>query len=139
MIREIQSSEGALVAEVLHELRPHRAVADLPALIDAQRPDGYRLVASFAGDNAVAVLGFREGTNLAWGHHVYVDDLVTLPSARGGGHARGLLDWVADEAARLGCAQVHLDSGTHRNPAHRVYLANGYDITSFHFQRTASA
>jgi GNAT superfamily N-acetyltransferase len=136
MIREIQPGEAGLVAEVMHELRPHRAVADLPALIDAQRADGYRLVASFDSEAAVAVLGFREGTNLAWGHHVYVDDLVTLPSARKGGHARGLLDWVASEAARLGCEQVHLDSGTHRNAAHRVYLANGYDITSFHFQRS---
>jgi GNAT superfamily N-acetyltransferase len=136
MIREIQPGEGALVADVLHELRPHRPVDQIPALIDAQRADGYRVVGSFAGDSAVAAAGFRASTNLALGRAVYVDDLVTLPQARGAGHARALLEWVAAEAARLGCSHVHLDSATHRHPAHRLYLAAGYDITSFHFVRS---
>ena len=135
MIREIEAGEGALVAEVLHELRQHRAVEDIPALVDGQRAEGYRVVGSFVGDSVVAAAGFRVSTNLALGRVVYIDDLVTLPAARGAGHARGLLDWVAREAAGLGCAYVHLDSATHRHPAHRLYLAAGYDITSFHFVR----
>lgn len=138
MIREIQAGEGALVAEVMHELRPHRAVAELPGLMDAQRAEGYRVVASFDGERAVAVAGFRVTTNLSLGHNLYVDDLVTLPAARGGGHARGLLEWMREEAARLGCAAIHLDSATHRHPAHRLYLRAGYDITSFHFGRGVS-
>ena len=133
MIREIQAGEGALVAEVLHELRQHRAVEEIPALVDAQRAGGYRVVASFVADSAVAAAGFRLSTNLALGRVIYIDDLVTLPAARGAGHARALLDWVAGEATSLGCAFVHLDSATHRHPAHRLYLGAGYDITSFHF------
>jgi hypothetical protein len=46
MIREVQPGEGAFVAEVLHELRPHRRVDEIPTLIDAQRAEGYRGVAS---------------------------------------------------------------------------------------------
>lgn len=74
----------------------------------------------------------RRGHNLAWGDHLYVDDLVTLPAHRGRGHARTLLDWVLEEARRLGCVQLHLDSGTHRHDAHRLYLGWGMAITSFH-------
>jgi len=133
VIREIQAGEGALVAEVLHELRQHRTVEEIPGLVDGQRAEGYRVVASFVGDSAVAAAGFRLSTNLALGRVIYIDDLVTLPAARGAGHARALLDWVAGEAARLGCVYVHLDSGTQRNPARRLYLRAGYDITSFHF------
>jgi GNAT superfamily N-acetyltransferase len=136
MIREIQPGEGALVAEVLHELRQHRHVEEIPALVDAQRAEGYRVVGSFVDDTAVAVAGFRLSTNLALGRAIYIDDLVTLPRARGAGHARALLDWVAAEAVRLGCAYVHLDSATHRHPAHRLYLGASYDITSFHFVRS---
>jgi GNAT superfamily N-acetyltransferase len=136
LIREIQTGEGAIVAEVMHELRPHRPVADLPALMDAQRADGYRVVASFDGDRAVAVAGFRVSTNLSLGHNLYVDDLVTLPDARGGGHARGLLEWLRDEASRLGCVAIHLDSNPTRHAAHRLYLNAGFDITSFHFARS---
>jgi GNAT superfamily N-acetyltransferase len=138
MIREIRAGEGALVAEVLHELRTHRPVDEIPALVDAQRAEGYRVVGSFVdGDEvAVAAAGFRMSTNLALGQAVYIDDLVTLPRARGAGHARALLEWVAAEAVRLGCAYVHLDSASHRHPAHRLYLGAGYDITSFHFVRS---
>ena len=40
---------------------------------------------------------------LAWGHYLYVDDLSTVPAARGRGHADLLLAWVVDEGRRLGC------------------------------------
>ena len=136
MIREVLPGEGALVAEVLHELRPHRRADEIPALVDAQRAEGYRVVGSFVDDLVVAAAGFRLSTNLALGRAIYIDDLVTLPRARGAGHARALLDWVATEAVRLGCSHVHLDSATHRYPAHRLYLSARYDITAFHFVRS---
>ena len=136
MIREVQPGEGALVTEVLHELRPHRGADDIPAMVDAQRAEGYRVVASFVGGVVVAAAGFRLSTNLALGRAIYIDDLVTLPRARGEGHARALLEWVATEALRLGCSHVHLDSATHRHPAHRLYLSARYDITAFHFVKS---
>ena len=133
MIREIEPGEGHLVADVLHELRSHLDPAGIPGLVDAQRADGYRLVAVFAAGVAVAAAGFRVSTNLALGRNLYVDDLVTLPKARRGGHARALLDWLVAEGRREGCAHIHLDSATHRHPAHRLYLGAGYDIVAFHF------
>ena len=51
------------------------------------------------------------------------------------GHASRLLEWILVEARRLGCEQVHLDSAPHRHPAHRLYLNEGYQISSFHFSR----
>ena len=54
---------------------------------------------------------------------------------RGRGHAHRLLDWILAEARRLGCAAVHLDSAPHRHAAHRLYLNEGYVISSFHFSR----
>ena len=122
MIREVQPGEGVLVAEVLHELRPHRRADEIPALVEAQRAEGYRVVASFVDDLVVAAAGIRLSTNLVLGPAIYIDDLVTLPRARGAGQARAILEWVAAEAARLGCSHVHLDSATHRHPAHRLYL-----------------
>jgi GNAT superfamily N-acetyltransferase len=103
------------------------------------RPQGYRLVGSFLPEReeAVAVAGFRTGNSLAWGHHLYVDDLSTLPEARNRGHAGALLEWLMSEGRRLGCAQLHLDSGTgpERFAAHRLYHAHGLSIHSHHFAR----
>ena len=104
---------------------------------EVQRPDGYRIVGAFEGDRCLAVAGFRELNNLAWGHVVYVDDLSTHPDGRRHGHGRALLEWCAAEAERLGCDALHLDSGVEANrlDAHRLYLNTGMRITSFHFAK----
>jgi GNAT superfamily N-acetyltransferase len=120
-LRGAFEDEGAFVAEVEETLRPR----------------GYRLVGAFVPgpEHAVAVAGFRVGSSLAWGSHLYVDDLSTLPEARRQGHAGALLEWLLTEARRLGCAQLHLDSGTgaERFEAHRLYHGHGLSITSHHF------
>jgi GNAT superfamily N-acetyltransferase len=105
--------------------------------VRVQRKEGYRIAASFdAGGQVVAAAGFRPMTNLYAGSHLYIDDMTTLPSARRQGHAGALLKWVDEEARRLGCTSVHLDSGTHRHDAHRLYLNSGYVIPAFHFSRS---
>ena len=73
---------------------------------------------------------------LAWGHYLYVDDLSTVPAARGRGHADLLMAWVVDQARRLGCEAVHLDSGVgaDRAAAHRLYMRHHLRISSHHFQ-----
>ena len=80
----------------------------------------------------VAVAGFRVLHNLAWGDALYVDDLSTLAEARGRGHGRALLDWCAAEGERLGCHELHLDSGVgpEREDAHRLYLNTRLRITA---------
>ena len=100
-----------------------------------QRPEGYRLVGAFEGDRCVAVAGFRLIRNLAWGDAVYVDDLSTLPEARGRGYGRALLEWCREEGRRLGCTQFHLDSGVgpEREDAHRLYFNTGLRIYAYHF------
>lgn len=134
-VRELLAGETELAHLPMRELRPAYGDADrfVRQVDDVQRPEGYRLAAAFAGDDAVAAIGFRRGNSLSWGDHVYVDDLVTLPAHRGRGHGRALLDWVLAEARRLGCEQLHLDSGTQRHAGHRLYLRWGMDITAFHF------
>ena len=84
---------------------------------------------------AAAVAGFRTGENLAWGRHLYVDDLSTDPAFRGRGHAAALFAWLVAEAGRQGCGELHLDSGVgaERETAHRFYFNHGLRITSYHF------
>jgi GNAT superfamily N-acetyltransferase len=129
--------------EAMRELRPGLVSReDFVEQVDhRQRPSGYRLVASVPDETApaVAVAGFRLGDNLAWGRHLYIDDLSTVPAARQQGHARDLLEWLHIEAEHLGCREVHLDSGVgiDRAAAHRLYLNCGYRIGSHHFVRGA--
>ena len=141
MIRELPPEETALAFEAMRALRIDQAdeAAFVERVNELQRPEGYRLVAALEeGErDAAAVAGFRVGHNLAWGHFLYVDDLSTRPDARRRGHGRALLDWLVEEAARLGCDQLHLDSGVglERADAHRLYLNSGLVISAHHFAR----
>ena len=136
-IRELGLAETHLAYEAMLELRPNiGTVTEFVARVnDVQRPAGYRIVASFDDGEpiAAAAAGFHIGDALAWGHFLYVADLVTRESTRRGGHATGLLDWIRGEAERDGCDSLQLDSGSQRHDAHRLYLARGYRITGHHF------
>lgn len=138
-IRELAPDETGLAYAAMRELRPHieSETAFVTRVNDVLRPGGYRLVASFdTGDHdAAAAAGFRIADMLAWGHYLYVDDLVTRETARRSGHATRLLDWLRTEAERNGCDSFQLDSGAHRHDAHRLYLRWGLSITGHHFGR----
>lgn len=140
-VREIRAGDTLAAAAALLELRPRW---ETPAAIvefvdDSLRPAGYRLAGAFEGpgSDALAVAGFREVRTLAWGHHLYVDDVSTLPTARRAGHGDRLMSWLTEEAGRLGCEALHLDSGVaaDRAPAHRLYMRHGLRISAHHFER----
>lgn len=140
VIRELLPPDTGFAFKAMLALRTE--IADEGSFVhqvdDVQRPEGYRLVGAFEEESdVVAVAGFRCGHSLSWGHYLYVDDLSTLPGARRRGHGRALLDWLIEEGRRLGCDQLHLDSGVSldRADAHRLYLNAGLVIASHHFAR----
>lgn len=140
MIRELSPPDTGLAFEAMRALRPHLdSEAAFVARVDGvQRREGYRLAVALGEDGTVeAVAGFRVGENLAWGRFLYVDDLSTLPAGRRRGHGRALLTWLEDEARRLGCDELHLDSGVgpDREDAHRLYFNAGFRIYAHHFRR----
>jgi GNAT superfamily N-acetyltransferase len=145
MIREIEPHETALAFPAMEALRTWlKGEDEFVRLVDGvQRPQGYRLAGAFEDGtgHAVAVAGFRVTHLLAaGGASLYVDDLSTLPEARRRGHARALLDWTLEEARRLGCTHLELDSavGPTRADAHRLYMNAGMQITAFHFGRATA-
>ena len=138
-IRELPVGDTQLAHQAMRELRPaHPDQQQFSDYVDdVLRPAGYRLVGAFAADHdaAVAVAGFRRGDSLAWGHHIYVDDLSTVPDSRRHGYAGALLDWLVDEARTLGCTQLHLDSGT---GAERFPLTGSITRTGWRSTNTTS-
>ena len=121
-VRELGPGETALAARTLLQLRPGLG-----------SPEAFEAGAGEAG----AVAGFRVNEFLAWGRHLYVDDLVTADGHRGRGLADRLFAWLEEEARNCGCTQLHLDSGVgeDRQDAHRFYFRHGLRISSYHFQR----
>jgi GNAT superfamily N-acetyltransferase len=140
-LRELRAGETGLAFEAMRELRTYwdDEAAFVERVDSVQRPEGYRLVAGFLphDSRASAVAGFRQVHNLAWGDTLYIDDLSTRRDARRHGLASALMTWLFEEARRLGCNAVHLDSGVgaEREDAHRLYFNHRLRITSYHFAR----
>ena len=140
-VRELPPEETELAFEAMRLLRPHVKTVEefIERVNEGQRPEGYRLVAAVpaGGGPAAAVAGFRVGNNLPDGFHLYVDDLITAPDARRQGLAGRLMTWLAEEAQRLGCDSLQLDSavGPERTDAHRLYFNQGLAVVAFHFAK----
>lgn len=91
-----------------------------------------------AVDSGGAVLGvalWRIYENTYQGLRLYLDDLVTDAACRSQGVGKCLLDACAAEARARDCRFFALDSGTWRTQAHKLYLREGFEISSFHFTR----
>jgi GNAT superfamily N-acetyltransferase len=139
-MRELLPPDTALAFEAMRALRTHLGDAEMFArhVDEVQRPEGYRIVGAFEGEQVVAVAGFRVMNTLFSGRVLYIDDLSTHPDARRRGYAGALLDWCDEEGRRLGCDELHLDSavGPERLDAHRLYFNKGLRIASYHFTKS---
>lgn len=118
-------------------LRPHLDWATALDRLGEQRANESFSVAfvDTADAEAPAVITFRRMTLLFSGKTIYIDDLSTLPAARGHGYAGALLDFVIEQARQTGYQTVSLDSGhgENRADAHRLYLNKRFRISSHHF------
>jgi len=121
------------IAGVLLELRDTFSRETLIAQIKQQMQAGYRVAFVEADGEVLCVAGFVVGMKLAWGKHVYVDDLVTANTQRSRGAGAAMIDWLKSHARGLDCTQLHLDSGVQRFGAHKFYLREGFKIASHHF------
>jgi len=119
--------------EVMAELRPHIVRERWVDEVRALEKDGFRLACIRDAGRVVAVAGYRVSTNLFYGKHLYVDDLVTADAARSKGHGKALLAWLRSRAVELDCDAFHLDSGVQRKRAHAFYLREGMELSSYHF------
>ena len=121
------------ISPVLLQLRPQYDQDGLIAQIRKQQAAGYQVAYVEQAGAVLCVAGFVVGEKLAWGKHIYIDDLVTDGEHRSRGAGRAMLDWLKAFAREQGCEQMHLDSGVQRFPAHKFYLREGFCIASHHF------
>lgn len=89
-------------------------------LLESMTEEGYRLFAPRDSGVIVSLAGFVVLTNLYYGHHIWVYDLVTRSNARSKGCSCQLLEFVEEFARQEGCT-VFVSSGRECTNAHRFY------------------
>ncbi len=125
--------ELRMAAEVLLQLRDSYDVDSLIHQIHEQQKEGYQIAYVESDNRILCVAGFIVGNKLAWGKHIYIDDLVTCEKHRSTGAGAFMIDWLKSYAKDHDCKQIHLDSGVQRFPVHKFYLREGFNIVSHHF------
>lgn len=134
-IKIAQTKEDFLKCfDVMQALRPHLTPELLLELLPKMQAENYSLIFIEENGKAISACGFRYLTTLFDGRYIYIDDLSTLPEARGKGHAGALFDYVVEKSKAEGLKAVHLDSGHQRYDAHRLYLNKGMKIVYHHFR-----
>jgi len=114
------------------ELRSHLSESDFLIQVKRQQEQGYQIIALAEADTVVSVAGYRLAEFLAWGKILYIDDLSTVPQVRKKGYAGQLLNKLTEYAKENKCNAVHLDTGHGRHSAHKLYLKQGFEISSHH-------
>lgn len=131
----VTDAELLLCRDAILELRPHISVDEYLAKAKLLLSEGAQMIYVLDKGTAPAVSVFRMNYYFYRGKNIYIDDISTLPAARGKGYAGKLLDFIIQYAKDNGCANVHLDSGygADRYNAHRLYLNKGFHLASHHF------
>ncbi len=124
------------VSRILVEFRSGFNQENLVAQIKEQQQNGYQLAYVESENKVLCLAGFVVGLKLAWGKHLYVDDLVTDERYRSTGAGKFMMDWIKSYARETGCRQIHLDTRVQRFSAHKFYLREGFNIASHHFSIT---
>jgi GNAT superfamily N-acetyltransferase len=136
-VKLVQSEdELKAVAFVLLQLRPQFDLNGIVTRIKAQQKNGYKLAYVVSDGKVLCVAGFVTGYKLAWGKHIYIDDMVTHEKHRSTGAGKCLMAWFKSYAKENNYDQIHLDSSVKRFLAHKFYHRSGFNIVSHHFSIT---
>ncbi|WP_283131892.1 GNAT family N-acetyltransferase [Enterovibrio norvegicus] len=127
------NADRAQVLDVLTQLRPHISQDALAAQIKRQQQSGYQLAYVKSDNIVLAVVGFEVRESLAWGKHIYIDDLVTNENHRSQGVGNVLMAWLKQHAAEHGCKQIHVDSEIQRFKAHIFFQREEFKTIAHHF------
>jgi len=135
IFRVEEENEISECFSLMQQLRPHLKSEEFIQQVMAQIKEGYALFCLRQGSEVVVLCGCRVSMNLAWGRHLYIDDLVTSTDKRSLGYGKEMMKFLIKYAKEQECSELHLDSGVQRFEAHKFYLREDFKIASHHFSR----
>lgn len=121
---------------VMKELRPHLNFSEYIEIFEqANKSDGYQIVAVEVQEQIVALMGFRFLSDFVRGRHLYIDDLVSTESARSQGLGAELLRYAEQVAFKSGCKTLRLCTGVENERGANFYERNGWTKRAFAYTK----
>jgi GNAT superfamily N-acetyltransferase len=135
---EVTDANLLAAAEAVHrQLRPHLP-PDYVGRMRQVLAGGAEMAVAVVDGKVAGVTVFRILEKTHSGRDLYCDDLVTDAGRRSSGVGRALMQYMEKVCRERRCDTFSLDSGTHRQQAHKFYFREGMTITSFHFDKKVS-
>ena len=122
---------------IMNQLRINLSIDEYLELVKKMKKDGYQIIALVDNDdNMFSLAGFRVSTNLYYGKHIWVYDLITDSNHRSKGYGEILLKYLLDYGKKRGCKCIALSSGLERIKAHKFYEKKvEYNKVSFVYKK----
>jgi GNAT superfamily N-acetyltransferase len=142
IVEAVTDAKGAIVrpellaaAEPVHrQLRP-QLPPEYRARLEAVFASGAEMAVALEGERVVGVTVFRVIEKTHSGRELYCDDLVTDEATRSQGAGKAMIAYMERVARERGCDTFALDSGCHRQQAHKFYFREGLVVGAFHFTK----
>ena len=134
-IKELGSDDLIHAFPLVKLLRNHLCLEQYLQLTTDMMKNGYKAYGLYQNGKIVSYAGFALLTNLYYGKHVWVYELVTDESSRSKGYGRLLLEKIEEYAEANGAKSVALSSRLDKTDAHRFYEKYDYDKVSYVFKK----
>lgn len=120
---------------LMHELRTNLSEKEFYGLLEEMQTKGYKLFAIKDKDTLVCLAGAAVQSNLYYGKHLWIYDLVTKIEHRSKNYGTKMLLFLEGFAKENGCRNIALSSGLQRELAHKFYERADYQKASYVFKK----
>jgi GNAT superfamily N-acetyltransferase len=133
-IKELFGEEIIESFSVICQLRTNLTLERYKEYIKTMTPQGYKVICLLENNEIVSYAGIICLTNLYFGKHIWVYDLITSEKRRSNGYGKLLLSQIEKWAKNNKCETIALSSGLQRERAHFFYQnIMKYDKKSYDF------
>jgi len=106
---------------IMKDIRPNISENRYVNLIKHMQLEGYRIFSAWHNKQIIGLIGFSILTNLYYGRHIWINDLVVTKPYQSKGVGKQLMHYVEDIAKQEHCHIIALSSGLERTHAHHFY------------------
>lgn len=131
--KEILDNYDILKLLYINDYYPHFTPERYAEMVPDLLSEGYRQVMAKDSQEVIGVAGFTPITRLYIGRVMRINDFVIRDGYRGQGIGKEMLNFIAQEAKRLSCEALVLDTSIERKEAHRFYERHGFEIRAHHY------
>lgn len=132
-IRELGRDEMTAILPLVQIWNARTTPEVLATRLEEMLALGYRCIAADRDGALVGIAGFWYGCRFWCGRHIDLDNVIVDEAYRNQGIGQKMIAWIEDEARRLGCDSVGLDTYVGNTDSHRLYERLGYGKLGYHY------